>query len=150
MTDRVTPESFAGRDVYDPTGARIGTAGALRTGADGGPEWVGVETGLLGLRETLVPRSAVRVDRDRLTVGYDREVVTGAPRCSPDDDRPLPRDEVHRLCEYYRLDPQGRPRGGQAAVGPWQRTGAFTADAPPAGDAAPGTYLGSHADAPTE
>ncbi len=63
----ITTESIShviGRDVYDPNGARIGSASDVYLDDETAqPEWMTVRTGLFGTKESFVPiRDAALAD----------------------------------------------------------------------------------------
>ena len=52
---------FQGRPVYDSSGEKIGSVDQIfYDRATGEPEWVGIGTGFLGLKTTLVPLQGTR------------------------------------------------------------------------------------------
>jgi uncharacterized protein (TIGR02271 family) len=112
--------SLRGADVYDRDGDKIGSIGQLYTDASGQPTWASVQTGLFGLRESLVPIYQAQWSGDRLQVPYDKKTVKDAPNVDVDPDEPLHGDEIRRLYEYYNL---GRGNGGTQEGTQTYRTG---------------------------
>src|SRR3712207_7948212 len=66
-SDRSTAieDRFAGYEVYDQAGEKIGKVDDLFVDENDRPEYVGVKMGLLGTRSTLIPIDIVRVNDKR-------------------------------------------------------------------------------------
>jgi hypothetical protein len=62
------PGSYAGYEVRDPLGHRIGIAGEVFADLSDEPRYVTVRMGLLGLRSALIPVKLVAVDTQRRTL----------------------------------------------------------------------------------
>ena len=60
--------SYAGYEVRDPLGQRIGTAEEVLADLGDEPRYVKVRMGLLGLRSALIPVQLVAVDTQRRTL----------------------------------------------------------------------------------
>jgi len=75
------------------------------------PEWITVQTGRFGAKESFVPLEQARAVGDHIEVPFDKKKVKDAPKIAPDDD--LTRDEEAELYRYYGT----RPGGGQPAAG---------------------------------
>lgn len=56
------PEEYAGHEVLDPTGNRIGSAEEIFFNGSGEPEYVRVRIGLLFKRAVLIPVQGVALD----------------------------------------------------------------------------------------
>jgi hypothetical protein len=107
---------FSGYEVYDPSRSKIGKAGDLFVGEDNEPEYVGVRTGFLGIKSTLVPWQIVEV-RDaqkRLVVAADKNAVKGGP---PFGDRWVTPEYENEIHSYYNLNGRrsSEDRGGYGA-----------------------------------
>ncbi|WP_392971548.1 PRC-barrel domain-containing protein [Streptomyces sp. LN245] len=64
--------------VYDIRGSKIGDTGhVFLDGATGEPEWVSVQTGHFGTRESLVPLHEATIVEDHLEVPYAKTTVRG-------------------------------------------------------------------------
>lgn len=63
-----TENRYAGYTVYDDAGERIGKVGALFADENGDHEYLGVESGSLGLRTTLIAVDTARVNVRRRSV----------------------------------------------------------------------------------
>lgn len=59
------PQSYAGYEVRDPQGQRIGTAKEIFADLNDEPRYVRVKMGLFGLRSALIPVQLVAVDTRR-------------------------------------------------------------------------------------
>jgi uncharacterized protein (TIGR02271 family) len=109
--------SLRGAEVCDRDGEKIGKIGQLYTDANGQPTWASVQTGLFGLRESLVPVHQAQWNGDQLQVAYDKKTVKDAPNVDVGPDEPLAGDEIVKLYEYYNLgwggDSSGRHAEGQ-------------------------------------
>src|SRR4051794_31013376 len=101
LPDLDTVLSWRGRTVRDPSGDKVGRVGALYLDeATDRPAYAGVETGLFGRRESVVPLEALDEDGDDLVVGYPAAHVRDAP--SIDADAALDDDEAQRLATHYQ------------------------------------------------
>lgn len=106
MTSSITPEkigSLYGRPVYDPDGAKVGSIGQIYTDTAGQPGWASVNTGLFGIKETLVPLYGARVRGDNVEIPYEKATVKDAPNIDTDPDEPLASDQVEQLYQHYHL-----------------------------------------------
>lgn len=105
MTDpsssQTTWNDWIDGDVVDQTGTKIGTvANIYMDRASGAPEWLAVQTGLFGTKETFVPLEGVTSSGDALQVPYEKSFVKDAPNVDPEDGYLEPAEE-QRLYEYY-------------------------------------------------
>jgi uncharacterized protein (TIGR02271 family) len=92
-----------GRDVYGSDGEKIGRVGEVYLDDDTGrPEWVTINTGLLGTKTNFAPLANAEVTDNGLTVPFDKTTVKDAPNVDPDNGH-LSRDEERGLYEYYGL-----------------------------------------------
>jgi uncharacterized protein (TIGR02271 family) len=107
-------DRFAGYTVYDANHEKIGKVDDLFVDEDDNPEYVGVKTGFLGTRSTLVPVELVRVNdrRGLVEVGADKDMVKDGP-CFNDDEEITPEYE-DRVHAHYGLGKghQGAERKG--------------------------------------
>src|SRR5215212_3885937 len=89
-SDRFTAieEQYAGYEVYDRNGEKIGKVDDLFVNESERPEYIGVKTGVFGLRSTLVPWEMVRVDEGqrRIEVSESKCKVKDAPNFNDDKD----------------------------------------------------------------
>src|SRR3954465_3923776 len=105
MIGTETISRVIGKDVYDESGEKIGSASEVYLDDESGqPEWVTVKTGLFGTKESFVPIRDADLTDDGLRVPVSKNRVKDAPKV--DADGHLSPEEEHEL---YRYD--GR-RGG--------------------------------------
>ena len=104
-TDRFTAleDHFAGYEVYDQSGSKIGKVDDLFVDDSGQPEYVGVKTGLLGTSSTLIPWQLATVDEanGRIDVSVDKETAKDGPTF--DDDREITPEFEQQVYSYYGL-----------------------------------------------
>ena len=92
-----------GSTAYSNDGDKIGTVGQLFLDDETGrPEFITVNTGLFGNKETYIPVADASFDGDRLTVPFSKEHVKGAPNVDTADGH-LDRADEERLYQYYNL-----------------------------------------------
>ncbi|MEV5719269.1 PRC and DUF2382 domain-containing protein [Amycolatopsis mediterranei] len=125
MARTMQPEELIDSAVVDPDGNKIGKVGNVYLAdATHQPEWITVKTGLFGTKESFVPLSGARTDKDGIHVQVDKDSVSEAPRI--DADGHLSPEESTQLYQHYglpvpRTSPDGRPDGrrdrGPAAMG---------------------------------
>jgi uncharacterized protein (TIGR02271 family) len=105
-TDRFTAleDRFAGYEVYDQSGEKIGKVDDLFVDENDNPEYIGVKMGLLGLSgTTLIPWEACRADDEtrRIEVSVDKERAKSGPTF--DDDRDITPEFESEVYSYYGL-----------------------------------------------
>ena len=112
-TDRFTAleDRFAGYEVYDPTGSKIGKVDDLFVGEGDQPEYIGVKMGLLGTRSTLIPWELVEVreDEGRIIAALDKNRVKDGPAF--DDDQEITPEFENEVYSYYGLQQSGSTEG---------------------------------------
>jgi uncharacterized protein (TIGR02271 family) len=112
------PQDLMGRTVYGSDGQKIGTAGQVFLDDESGrPEWLTVNTGLFGTRETFIPVTGLASRGDDVTVAWDKETIKGAPNVDVSGGH-IAEAEESELYRYYGM--------GEAYSG-WQ-AGRGTAD----------------------
>ena len=95
-----TPESLFGRKAVDLQGDKIGSVGQVYVNdATGRPDWVTINTGLFGLRESFAPLQGSSFDGENLVLPFDKEVVKSAPDI--EDTSHLNADDQDALYSYY-------------------------------------------------
>src|SRR5688572_13964305 len=108
-TDRFTAleDRFAGYEVYDPTGSKIGKVDDLFVDESDQPEYIGVKIGLLGTRRTLIPWELVEVreDEGRIIASLDKDRVENGPAF--DDDQKITSEFENEVYSYYGLQQSG-------------------------------------------
>ncbi|WP_448622089.1 DUF2382 domain-containing protein [Geodermatophilus sp. URMC 65] len=91
-----------GKDVYDQSGDKIGSASEVYLDDESGqPEWVTVRTGLFGTKESFVPLRDADLTDDGVRVPVSKAQVKGAPKI--DTDGHLSPQEEQELYRYYGL-----------------------------------------------
>src|SRR3954466_14413858 len=89
-----------GKDVYDQSGEKIGSAAEVYLDDETGqPEWVTVRTGLFGTKESFVPIRDADLTDDGLRVPVSKSRVKDAPKV--DADGHLSPQEEEELYRYY-------------------------------------------------
>ena len=105
-SDRFTAveDRFAGYEVYDPNGEKIGKVDDLFVDESDQPEYIGVKMGFLGTSSTLIPWEAVSSTDDEgrtITVATDKETAKNGPAF--DDDREITPEFENQVNSYYGL-----------------------------------------------
>ncbi len=104
-TDRFSAfeDRFAGYEVYDQAGEKIGKVDDLFVDESDQPEYIGVKMGFLGTRSTLIPWQLATVDEanGRIDVSVDKEAAKNGP--SFDDDREITPEFENEVYSYYGL-----------------------------------------------
>jgi uncharacterized protein (TIGR02271 family) len=105
-TDRFTAleHRFAGYEVYDPAGEKIGKVDDLFLDENDTPEYIGVKMGFLGMSSTLIPWEAVSSTDDEgraITVATDKAMTKNGPTF--DDDREITLEFENEVYSYYGL-----------------------------------------------
>jgi uncharacterized protein (TIGR02271 family) len=107
-----------GKDVYDQSGNKIGSASEVYLDDESGqPEWVTVRTGLFGTKESFVPIRDADLTDDGVRVSVSKDQVKDAPKI--DTDGHLSPQEEQELYRYYGLG-SGTQTSGMETT---QRTG---------------------------
>lgn len=90
--------------VYDSEGAKIGSVGQVYVDAQTQePEFVTVNMGLFGAKETFIPCGATSYSPGGLRVPFTKAYIKDAPNI--DVDGHLSVEEEQRLWDYYSTDP---------------------------------------------
>ena len=88
--DRFTEieDRYAGYEVYDRDGNKIGKVDDLFLDELDNPEYIGVKMGFLGARSTLIPWEMARIDEggDRIVVSVDRATAKEGPAFDDDEE----------------------------------------------------------------
>jgi uncharacterized protein (TIGR02271 family) len=101
MTTATSPEQYMGRNAVDPQGDKIGSVGQVYVNDETGqPDWITVNTGLFGMKETFAPLAGSSFDGDNLVLPFDKAVVKDAPDVA--DASHLDADEQQSLYTYYQ------------------------------------------------
>ena len=100
MTNAASPDVYAGRTVVDQQGNKIGSVGQVYVNDQTAqPDWITVNTGLFGMRESFAPLAGATFTGDNLVVPFDKNVVKDAPDVADSDH--MDADEQQRLYAYY-------------------------------------------------
>src|SRR3712207_3854561 len=97
-------DRFAGYEVYDQAGEKIGRVDDLFVDENDNPEYIGVKMGFLGTRSTLIPLQLATVDEatGRINVSVDKETAKNGPTF--DDDRDITPEFENEVYSYYGLE----------------------------------------------
>jgi uncharacterized protein (TIGR02271 family) len=136
-SDRFTAveDRFAGYEVYDRAGEKIGKVDDLFVDESASPEYVGVKMGFLGTRSTLIPWEAVSSTDDggrSITVATDKDTAKNGPAF--DDDSEITPDFEREVHAYYGLEYATEGRGSYGSH--------YSEEATDAGTAGPGMTMG--------
>jgi uncharacterized protein (TIGR02271 family) len=102
------PEQLTDVPVVDRDGQKFGTiADVYVDQLTGQPEWVLVQSGLFGKKETFVPLNRAITQKDAIQVPYSKDQVKDAPKVDPDGELSL--EEEDRLYEHYELAVSAEP-----------------------------------------
>jgi len=100
MTTSPDPQEYIHRAAVDPDGDRIGKVSKVYLDDHTGqPQWVLVETGLFGTRDSFAPIHGSRIDGERVVLAVSKEQVKDAPNI--DRDAHLSQSEEDTLRQYY-------------------------------------------------
>ena len=137
-SDRFTglEDRFAGYEVYDRSGSKIGKVDDLFVDESDQPEYVGVKMGLLGTSSTLIPWGAVSSTDDEggtITVATDKETAKNGPAF--DDDREITPEFESEVYSHYGLS---RSSGSESSGS----YGSYYSDDTGAGTVGPGMSMG--------
>jgi PRC-barrel domain len=111
MTTPPDAQEYIHRAAVDPDGNRIGKVSKVYLNDHTGqPQWVLVETGLFGTRDSFAPIHGSRIDGERVVLAVSKEQVKDAPNL--DKDAHLSESEEDALRQYYS-GYLGTAEGGQ-------------------------------------
>jgi uncharacterized protein (TIGR02271 family) len=106
MIGTETIDRVIGKDVYDASGEKIGSASEVYLDDQSGqPEWVTVRTGLFGTKESFVPIRDADLTDDGVRVPVSKSQVKDAPKI--DADGHLSPQEEQELYRYYDISVAG-------------------------------------------
>ena len=105
-------DRFAGYEVYDRSGDKIGKVDDLFLDRTDSPEYIGVKMGSLGTRSTLIPWDAVSATDDEgraITIAADKDAAKNGPAF--DDDSEITPGFEREVHSYYGLEHATEDRG---------------------------------------
>jgi uncharacterized protein (TIGR02271 family) len=104
-TDRFSAieDQYAGYEVYDSNGEKIGKVDDLFVDENDQPEYLGVKMGFLGTTSTLIPWDLAKVDETgrHIEVSVDKATAKDGPTF--DDDREITPEYENEVRSYYGL-----------------------------------------------
>jgi len=114
---RELEQAYGEYTVYDQHYEKVGKVDDLFVDENDQPEYIGVKTGLLGMKSTLIPIELVRVnDRRKLVeVAADEETIKHAPTFDNDGD--ITPDYEDRVHGYFGLERPARMQGSSGYGG---------------------------------
>src|SRR3712207_2266428 len=137
-SDRFTAieDRFAGYEVYDQSGSKIGKVDDLFVDENDQLEYIGVKMGFLGMSSTLIPWQLVTQDEGSgsLTVATDKETAKNGPAF--DDDREITPEFEQQVYSYYGLS-RSSGSEGSGSYGSY-----YSEESTEAGTVGPGMSMG--------
>lgn len=101
MTTSQDPQQYIHRAAVDAEGNRIGKISKVyHDDQSGQPQWVLVETGLSGTRQSFAPTHGSRFDGELVVLAVTKDQVKDAPNI--DADAQISESEQDSLRQYYR------------------------------------------------
>ncbi len=96
-------EYYAGYEVYDRNGEKIGNVDDIFVDKSDDPEYIGVKMGFLGTKSTLIPMDAIRIDERRriVEVSWPKSKVKEGPAF--DDDKEVTPEYEEWVRSFYGL-----------------------------------------------
>ena len=117
---RELEEAYKDYTVYDQHYEKVGRVDDLFVDENDQPEYIGVKTGFLGMKSTLIPMELVRVNdrRKLIEVAADKDTIRSGPAF--DDDEEITPEHESRIYGYYGLEHpgSGQERGGYGGYYP--------------------------------
>jgi hypothetical protein len=102
MTTPQDPQEFIHRAANDAEGNRVGKiARVYLDDQSGQPQWLLVETGLFGTRQSFAPIRGARFDGDVVVLAASKDQIKDAPNV--DTDGHLTESEEEALRRYYAV-----------------------------------------------
>ena len=136
-SDRFTAieDRYAGVEVYDRHGEKIGKVDDLFVDENDQPEYLGVKMGFLGMSSTLIPWELVRADGngDRIEVSVDKATAKEGPSFNDDED--ITPEYEERVRGHYGL-------GGLQGSADRGTYGEYYSDEGREGEVGPGVRMG--------
>ena len=136
-------ERYAGYEVHDRGGERLGHVDALFIDEDDRPEYIGLKMGFLGTRSTLIPWATVtRADEQGgyLEVAVDKETAASGPAF--EDHEEITPELERQVRSHYGIEQAAEDRGAYGAYRTGAEQAATTAGPVDFGTAGGGTATG--------
>jgi uncharacterized protein (TIGR02271 family) len=106
MLGNTDVQQLIGRTVYSTDGDKIGDIRQVYLNDQTEqPEFMTVNTGLLGTSENFVPLSEAQLSGDQVTIPFDKDKVKNAPNIAPDGH--IDESQERELYAYYGLPGTG-------------------------------------------
>ena len=103
MLNEQDAREVMGSTAYSTDDDKLGKVGQVFLDDETGrPEFVTIQTGVFGTKESFLPVAEATFSGDRLTVPFTKDKVKDAPNVDADGGH-LDRDEEQRLYEYYGM-----------------------------------------------
>ena len=108
---RELEEAYRDYTVYDQHYERVGKVDDLFVDENDRPEYIGVKTGFLEMKSTLIPMEIVRVNdkRQLIEVAADKDTIQSGPAFG--DDEEITPEHESRIYGYYGLEHPGLQEG---------------------------------------
>jgi uncharacterized protein (TIGR02271 family) len=93
-----------GHTAYDSSHNKLGKIGHIFVDdTTGQPEWMTVQTGLFGTKESFVPLEPAELQGDEVMVPFEKEKIKDAPNVDTEAGGHLSEEEEVRLYQYYGM-----------------------------------------------
>ncbi len=96
-------EHYAGYEVYDRNGEKIGNVDDIFVDESDDPEYIGVKMGFLRTKSTLIPMDAIRIDERRRIVEVSRPKSKVKEGPAFDDDKEVTPEYEEWVRSFYGL-----------------------------------------------
>lgn len=121
MIDERQIPQVLNQPLQDVDGRKVGNVkNVFQDDATGRPEWLSVQTGMMGSKETFVPVSGAEVVGDHVESPYEKDFIKHAPDVDVDAGGHISASEERRLYDYYSIEPgrrqQQEPARGDSAM----------------------------------
>jgi uncharacterized protein (TIGR02271 family) len=127
MADMTEVYDWRGRTVVDSDGDKIGKLDEIYLDQETGqPEWVLVNTGLLGSKSTFIPLAGAAPSGEDVKVAYDKATVSDAPGAEADGE--LSHEEESQLYRHYGMEYAATSGSGDVDTAPAADTSAPSTD----------------------
>jgi PRC-barrel domain len=122
---RELEEAYRDYTVYDQHYEKVGRVDDLFVDEDDRPEYIGVKTGFLGMKSTLIPMELARINdrRKLIEVAADKGTIQSGPAF--DDDEEITPEHEARIYGYYGLEHPGS-REESGGYGDYYESGTTT------------------------